>query len=183
MKIKILYILLLILLCCSISAIYFLNKKTTQIRYLQSEVSDKKNEIEKLKSKVSELEEANDKLLAEQKTLKLQNDLNEISNKRIQQNLSTDNFFQGDNNSRNGATVVFRKSGCDYFILENDMGFIIAEWMGGHDPNTGEILYGDFHSFGTKDFYNTQNTNCRLWIDDYMLSKDNALEKINDKCN
>jgi hypothetical protein len=40
------------------------------------------------------------------------------------------------------------------------------------------------NSYGTKEFYNlSRNSKTKLWIDDYMLSKDRALEKINDKCN
>jgi hypothetical protein len=56
--------------------------------------------------------------------------------------------------------------------------------MGGNDPDLGDKVSGNFNSFGTKDFYNqSRDRDCRLWIDDYMLSKESALEKIREKCN
>ena len=82
------------------------------------------------------------------------------------------------------AVVVYRRSSCDYFILENSSGYIVAEWMGGNDPDEGDKFTGDFNSFGTHDFYNqTKDSESNLWIDDYMLSKEDALDKIKEECN
>jgi hypothetical protein len=82
------------------------------------------------------------------------------------------------------AVVVYRRSSCDYFILENSSGYVVAEWMGGNDPDEGDKLTGDFNSFGTHDFYNqTKESESNLWIDDYMLSKEDALDKIKEECN
>jgi hypothetical protein len=87
--------------------------------------------------------------------------------------------------SRGIAVVVYKPSfSCSYFILQNNYGYIIAEWMGGNDPDLGDQLSGNFNSFGTKDYYNqSKDTDSRLWIDNYMLSKDNAFESIGEKCN
>ena len=81
------------------------------------------------------------------------------------------------------AQVMFKPSGCDYMVLSTAKGHVVAEWMGGHDPDTGESLIGNFNSYGTKDFFTRGNTKSRLYVDDYMLSKDSAVEKIRDKCN
>jgi hypothetical protein len=55
--------------------------------------------------------------------------------------------------------------------------------MGGHDPDEGETLFGNFNSYGTKSFVNSNDTESRLWIEDFWLSKDDAYEKISDECN
>lgn len=86
--------------------------------------------------------------------------------------------------SKTAGTIVYKESGCDYFIVENDEGYILAEWMGGNDPDVDDIIAGDFNSYGMKDFYNLNaESGTRLWIDDYMLSKSSAMEDYFDKCN
>ena len=82
------------------------------------------------------------------------------------------------------AIVVFYKSGCSYYIAENTMGYLLLEWFGGNDPTEGDTLVGDLNTFGMKDLYNlNSNSETKVWIDDYMLSKDSVLEKYYEKCN
>lgn len=74
--------------------------------------------------------------------------------------------------------VVYKKDGCDYFIVETNMGYAILEWYGGNDPDVGDVLVGDFESYGTKDIYNvTTEAELQVWVEDYWLSKEDALEK------
>jgi hypothetical protein len=40
--------------------------------------------------------------------------------------------------------VVKRISGCDYFIAEGRLGYDVLEWYGGHDPDVGDVLIGNF---------------------------------------
>ncbi len=90
---------------------------------------------------------------------------------------------ESSSSSNNIATVTYRKSGCDYFVLENNSGFIVAEWMGGNDPDLGDKIAGDFKSYGTKEFYNnTRKRDCKFWIEDYALSKESAMKKISEHC-
>ena len=57
------------------------------------------------------------------------------------------------------------------------------EWYGGHDPDQGDILVGDYESYGFKDIYNeTASTEFHVYVDDYGLGKSRALEKYYDKC-
>lgn len=80
--------------------------------------------------------------------------------------------------------VVFKKSGCDYFIVETNMGFALLEWFGGNDPDKEDVIIGDFESYGMKDIYNnTAESKLRVWVEDFWLSRANALEKLYDKCN
>ncbi len=82
------------------------------------------------------------------------------------------------------GVVVYRKAGCDYFIVETNMGCALLEWYGGDDPNEGDILVGDYESYGTKDIYNlSTDSELRVWAEDHWLSRDDALEKLYDECN
>jgi hypothetical protein len=87
-------------------------------------------------------------------------------------------------NIRNvGVTVVYIKICFSYFILKSRQGYTVAEWFGCRELDICEVLLGQFNSFGFKYLVITNNTNFHIWIDDYMLSKERALEKINDLCN
>jgi len=41
------------------------------------------------------------------------------------------------------GVVVYYKSGCDYYIVETNMGYVLLEWYGGNDPSEGDTLVGD----------------------------------------
>lgn len=73
--------------------------------------------------------------------------------------------------------VIYKKSGCDYFIVVTDMGYALLEWYGGSDPNEGDVIVGNFESYGFKDIYNlTSDSELRVWVEDYWLSKEDVLE-------
>lgn len=79
--------------------------------------------------------------------------------------------------------IVYYKSGCDYFIVETAMGYALLEWYGGYDPSRGEVVAGDFETYGMKEIYNlTANQETNVWVEDFWLSKDRAIEEYFDKC-
>lgn len=81
-------------------------------------------------------------------------------------------------------TVVLVKSGCDYFVADGPQGYYFLEWFGGHSPSNGDAIAGDLSSFGFKDvFYANANSQGRVWVDDYLLSRSRAVEKFTSKCN
>ena len=81
------------------------------------------------------------------------------------------------------GVVVYYKSGCDYFIAETNMGYALLEWYGGYDPNKGDVIAGDIDSYGMKDIHNlTADQETHIWVEDFMLSKDRAIEKYFHKC-
>ncbi|WP_214621296.1 hypothetical protein [Sphingobium nicotianae] len=83
----------------------------------------------------------------------------------------------------NALTVVLRKRGCDYFIADGPQGYYILEWYGGHDPEIGEALVGYQSGYGFKDIiYLKSGDSGRVWVEDYLLGKDRALEKFSEKC-
>jgi hypothetical protein len=80
-------------------------------------------------------------------------------------------------------SVVFVKSGCDYFIADGSQGLYLLEWFGGHSPSVGDTIVGPLSGFGFKDvFYLNANTSGRVWVDDYLLSRGRVIEKFADKC-
>ena len=80
--------------------------------------------------------------------------------------------------------VVYYKSGCDYYIVETSMGYVLLEWYGGNDPSEGDTLVGDYESYGMKSIYNlTADSETNVWVEDFWLSKDSVLEEYYDKCN
>ena len=80
--------------------------------------------------------------------------------------------------------VIYYKSECDYYIVETNMGYVLLEWYGGNDPSEGDTLVGDYESYGMKDIYNlTADSETKVWVEDFWLSKDSVLEKYYDKCN
>ena len=40
------------------------------------------------------------------------------------------------------GVVVYKKSCCDYYIVESDSGYALLEWYGGNDPDEGDELAG-----------------------------------------
>jgi hypothetical protein len=81
------------------------------------------------------------------------------------------------------GVVVFKKSGCDYFIVQTTMGYGILEWYGGNDPDEDDVLVGNFESYGMMDIYNlSADSELTVWVEDYWLSKSRALEEYYDKC-
>ena len=79
--------------------------------------------------------------------------------------------------------VVFKKSGCDYYIVETNMGFALLEWFGGNDPDVGDTIVGDFEKYGMKTLHNlTRDSETKVWVEDFWLSKNRAIEKYVEKC-
>ena len=81
------------------------------------------------------------------------------------------------------GVVVFYQSGCDYFIVETTMGFSLVEWYGGYDPSKGDVLFGDFASYGFTDIYDiTADSKIHVWREDYWLSKDDVVQQYFEQC-
>lgn len=81
------------------------------------------------------------------------------------------------------GVVVYKRLGCSYYIVETHLGYAILEWFGGNDPSQGDVIVGDFETFGMKDIYNeTMGSESKAWIDNFWLSKDRATEIYFDKC-
>ena len=82
------------------------------------------------------------------------------------------------------GVVVYAPSQChDYFVVETNLGFDLLEWFGGHLPNEGERIIGEFESYGMKDVYVLPNgQSMKVWVEDYWLTTDSAARKLREKC-
>ena len=70
----------------------------------------------------------------------------------------------------------------DHMVLETSYGFTLAEWYSG-SLYEGKGVYGDLHSYGFSDLYDYEEDMeresddvGRIYIDDYMKSRDDALK-------
>lgn len=93
-------------------------------------------------------------------------------------------FTNTTNAMADNAIVVVYKSGCkSYFLADGENGYYLLEWYGGYDPTENDLIVGDINSFGFKDVsYPRKQRTGRVYVDDYNLSKQRALEKYIDKC-
>jgi len=81
------------------------------------------------------------------------------------------------------GVVILYKSGCSYYIVETNMGYALLEWYGGNDPSKGDVLVGDFETYGMKDIYNlSADAETQVWVEDFWLSKSRVIEEYYDKC-
>lgn len=80
------------------------------------------------------------------------------------------------------VTVVFRARDCSYFVADGPRGHYILEWYGGYDPDRGDGIFGEFSEYGFKDVLYGGGQEGRVNVDDFLLSKDTALEKLREKC-
>jgi hypothetical protein len=83
-----------------------------------------------------------------------------------------------------GAIVVARLPQCrDWFIAEGASGYYLLEWYGGYDPTVGDKIAGELDSFGFKDvLYTNLARDGRIYVDDYMLTRESVLTKYKEKC-
>jgi hypothetical protein len=81
------------------------------------------------------------------------------------------------------ATVVLKVQGCDYFLADGPRGNYLLEWYGGYDPSRGDTIIGEIGSYGFKTvFYLEKDREGRVYVEDYDLSKSDALGKLAEKC-
>ena len=175
----------LLVLWLVVSIIVIFNQKE-EIENGEFQVKDLENEKEVLTSKIRDLENEKEELESDSYSYSQENEKENYQSYSSTTSSSSNYNTISDEDaylSKGSAIVVYKMSSCDYFILESNSGFIIAQWMGSNEPSQGDQVAGDFNNFGTDTFYNvTRSTESKLWIDNYMLSKDSALEKITEKC-
>ncbi len=81
------------------------------------------------------------------------------------------------------GVVVTRVRGCNYFVADGPRGYFLLEWWSGYDPTVGDAFMGDVASYGFKDvLYNSARRPGRVWVDDYLLSRTRAAERLASKC-
>jgi hypothetical protein len=83
------------------------------------------------------------------------------------------------------GTVIWEKSGCDYYIIETNQFFVLVEWYKGKLYN-GDKVVGDLHSYNFKVIKNKSRNNdeVKVYIENYYTTKDECFKwlKENKKC-
>ena len=74
----------------------------------------------------------------------------------------------------------------DHIVIETRSGYTTAQVYSGYPAtHEGKKIYGEFHSYGFKEIYDKdcdedEDEDCdnvgRIWIDDYMVSKEKAIK-------
>jgi hypothetical protein len=81
------------------------------------------------------------------------------------------------------GSVAYKPGGCDYFIVATPAGYDLLEWYGGHDPDKDDLLVGNYESYGMLHIYDdTADAELTVWVEDYGLSKEDALEQMVEHC-
>lgn len=81
------------------------------------------------------------------------------------------------------GVVSVKLEDCSHFIVyinESD-DYSVMEWMGGYDPDKGDVLYGTFNSYGSHNLYYGERKT-QVYIEDYGLDRGDALEQLYEQC-
>jgi hypothetical protein len=79
------------------------------------------------------------------------------------------------------GVIAYEGRGCSVYAISTPTGYTIAEWYGGL-AYQGDMVVGELNSYGFQTLYNTtRDGKLRVWIDDFWLSRDRAIEKLLEK--
>lgn len=79
--------------------------------------------------------------------------------------------------------VVYSSNNCGYYVVETNYGYTIIRNTGGLNIYSGDIMYGNFGGYGTRDFYNyTANAITRGKVVEYDLSYYAAQDALDYYC-
>ena len=94
-------------------------------------------------------------------------------------------MMAGPANAADGTVTSATGSECsDYFVVSTDDGYALVEWYSGPMPETDDKVVGDFDHFSAEDISVLPGGNrMHVYVEDYGLSKDDAADKLKEKCN
>jgi len=85
--------------------------------------------------------------------------------------------------SATASVIVKRLGSCDYFLLYNKSGYVVAEHYTGEEFDEGKMVYGNINTYGYVDIYNEDlDETEHIYIEDWGLNKSDAIEKLLDFC-
>lgn len=85
--------------------------------------------------------------------------------------------------SQERGDVVYSSNSCGYYVVETNYGYTIIRNTDGLNTYDGDIVYGNFGGYGSRNFYNyTANIVTRGTVVDYDLSYSAAQDAINYYC-
>jgi hypothetical protein len=88
----------------------------------------------------------------------------------------------GESLSGSVGAVVYKEGMGDWFIVKSKKGFAVLEWFGGYDPDVGDVIVGEFERYGMKTIrIHGKDREARVWVEDFWLSQDRAVEIYKEK--
>ena len=85
--------------------------------------------------------------------------------------------------SKEQGEVVYSDTYCSYYVVETYYGYQVIQAYGSYKPYEGAILYGNFSSRGTRDFYNySSGVVFTGSITDYWLTYSEAQDALDYYC-
>lgn len=85
--------------------------------------------------------------------------------------------------SQERGDVVYSNNNCGYYVVETYYGYTIIRNMDGLSIYDGDVMYGNFGGYGSRDFYNyTANVITRGTVVEYDLSYNAAQDAIDYYC-
>lgn len=97
-----------------------------------------------------------------------------------------DRGYQHDNGywlSQERGDVVYSNNSCGYYVVETNYGYTIIRNMDGVRTYDGDVLYGNFGGYGSRNFYNyTADLITRGTVVEYDLSYSQALDAMDYYC-
>ncbi len=85
--------------------------------------------------------------------------------------------------SQERADVVYSSNSCGVYVVETNYGYTIIQNLDGFSNYEGDVVYGNFGGYGTRDFFNyTANTITRGNVLEYDLSYNAATDAIDYYC-
>ena len=85
--------------------------------------------------------------------------------------------------SQERGDVVYSNNSCGYCIVETNYGYSIVQNLDGISTYGGDVMYGNFGGYGTRDFYNyTADAVTRGNLVEYDLTYNEALDAIDYYC-
>jgi hypothetical protein len=86
--------------------------------------------------------------------------------------------------SQERGQVVYSSQTCDYYVVQTYNGYEVIRSWDGFRPFEGTILYGNFSTYGTRNFYDpSSGTLVNAEIMDYWLSYAAAQDELSHYCN
>lgn len=85
--------------------------------------------------------------------------------------------------SQERGDVVYSSNACGVYAVETNYGYTIIQNLDGFSTYEGDVVYGNFGGYGTRDFFNyTANTITRGNVLEYDLGYNAASDAIDYYC-
>jgi hypothetical protein len=85
--------------------------------------------------------------------------------------------------SQERGEVVYSNNSCGVYVIETNYGYSIVQNLDGLRTYEGDVMYGNFGGYGTRDFYNhTADVVTRGNVVEYDLTYNAALDALDYYC-